>query len=124
MQVLQLHILIEKAPCQGDPISAYLFILALEVIFELIKNNADIRGITIFIHASLYTAFADDSTFFLNDLLSVKKLIDTFKAFSNFSGLKANFRKCKITGLGSLKGVLEAVRGLKSIKLTTDTIKF
>ena len=71
----------------------------------------------------MYTAFADDSTFFLNDLLSVKNLIDTFKVFSLFSGLKANFSKCEIAGLGSLKGVLEALCRLKSINLTTDTIK-
>ena len=114
---------LEKVARQGDPISAHLFILALEVLFELIKNNDDIRGITIFNHAFLYTAFADDSTFFLNDLLSVKNLIDTFTVFSLFSGLKANFSKCEIAGLGSLKGVLEAVCGLKSINLTTDTIK-
>ena len=73
----------------------------------------------------LYTAFADDSTFFLNELLSVKNLIDTFTVFSLFSGLKANFSKCEIAGLGSLKEVkdLEAVCGLKSINLTTNTIK-
>ena len=61
--------------------------------------------------------------FFLNDLLSVKNLVDTFKVFSLFSGLNPNFSKCEIAGLGSLKGVLEAVCGLKSINLTTDTIK-
>ena len=98
----------EKGARQGDSISAYLFILALEVLFELIKNNADIRGITIFNHVFLYTAFADDSTFFLNDLLSVKNLNDRFEVFFLFSGLKANFSKCEIAGLGSLKGVLEA----------------
>ena len=69
---------LEKEACQGDPISAYLFILALEFLFELIKNNVDIRGITIFNHAFLYNAFTDDSTFFLNDLLSVNKLPETF----------------------------------------------
>ena len=114
---------LEKGARQGDPISAYLFILALKVLFELIKNNDDIRGITIFNHTFLYTAFADDSTFFLNDLLSVKNLVDTFKVFSLFSGLNANFSECEIAGLGSLKGVLQAVCGLKSINLTTDTIK-
>ena len=98
---------LEKSARKGDPISAYLFILALEVLFELIKNNDDIRGITIFNRTFLYTAFANDSTFFLNDLLS----------------LKANFSKCEIAGLSSLKGVLEAVCGLKSFNLTTDTIK-
>ena len=78
------------------------------------------RGITIFTHDFLYTAFADDSTVLLNDLLSFKNLIDTF---SLFWGLKANFSKCEIAGLGSLKGVLEAVCSLKSINLTTDNIK-
>ena len=114
---------LEKGVRKGDPILAYLFILALEVLFELIQNNDDIRVITIFNHGFLYTAFADDSTFFLNDLLSVKNLIDTFKVFSLFSVLKANFSKCEVAGLVSLKGVLEAVCGLKSINLTTDTIK-
>ena len=71
----------------------------------------------------MYTAFVDDSTFFFNDLLSVKNLIATFKVLSLFSGLKANFSKCEIAGLNSLKGVLEAVCRLKSINLTTDTIK-
>ena len=71
----------------------------------------------------MYTAFADDSTFLLNDLLSVKNLINKFKVFSLFSELKANFSKCEIAGLGSLKGILEIVCGLKSINLTTDTIK-
>ena len=99
------------------------FILALELLLALIKNNDDIRGITVFNHAFSYTAFADDSTFFLNDLLSVKNLIDTFKLFSLFLRLKAKFSKCEIAGVGSLKGVLEAVCGLKSINLTTDTIK-
>ena len=61
--------------------------------------------------------------FFLNGLLSVKNLIDTFKVFSLFSELKANFSKCEIAGLGSLKVVLEAVCGLKSINLATGAIK-
>ena len=58
---------LEKGACQGDLIWAYLFRLALEVLFELIKNSADITRITLFNHAFWYTAFADDSTFFLND---------------------------------------------------------
>ena len=71
----------------------------------------------------LYTKFADDSTLFLNDLISVNNLINPFKIFSLFSGLKAIFSKCEIAGLGSLKGVLEAACILKSVNLTTDTIK-
>ena len=52
----------EKGARQGDPISAYLFILT------------------------------DDSTFFLNDFLSVKNLIDTLGVFSLFFGTKSKLQ--------------------------------
>ena len=91
---------LEKGALQGHPISAYLFLLDLEVLFELIRNNTGIRGITIFNHAFLCTAFEDNLTFFLNEL-SVKNLIKTFKVFS-FSELKANLNKHEITQIGSL----------------------
>ena len=71
----------------------------------------------------MYTGSADDPAFFLNYLLSVKNPTDTFTVFSLFSGLKENFSKCQIAGLGFLKGVLEAVCRLKSINLTTNSIK-
>ena len=49
---------------QGDPISAYLFILALKILFLLIKENPRIKGLNIFDHCYLYSAYADDTTFF------------------------------------------------------------
>ena len=39
---------LERGARQGDPISAYLFILALKILFTLIKNNENIQGIRIF----------------------------------------------------------------------------
>ena len=39
---------LEKGVHQGDPVSAYLFILALEVLFVFIKSNENIKGIEIF----------------------------------------------------------------------------
>ena len=58
---------------QGDPISAYLFILAFEILFLLIKENPHIKGLNIFDHCYLYSAYADDTTFFLKDVNSIKK---------------------------------------------------
>ena len=59
----------------------------------------------------------------LKDISSVKMLVETFKEFSCFSGLKPNIVKCEIVDLGPLKGALEAVCGLKTVDLTNDAIK-
>ena len=50
-------------------------------------------------------------------------LVETFKEFSWFSGLKPNIAKCEIAGLGPLKGVLEAFCCLKTVELTNDAVK-
>ena len=46
--------------------------------FNLIKQNKDIHGLTFFDHTFLYTAYADDTTFFLKDKESVKKVNERF----------------------------------------------
>ena len=48
----------------GDLISAYLFIIALEVLFVSIKKNENIKPLNILDKLLLYTAYADDVTFF------------------------------------------------------------
>ena len=63
---------LQKAARQGDPISAYLFILCFEIVFILIKANKRVKGINIFEHSYFYSAYADDTTFFLRDKRSIK----------------------------------------------------
>ena len=58
---------LERGARQGDPISAYLFILVLEIVFLMIKNNDGVKGLELFNHTFLYTAYADDTTFFLKN---------------------------------------------------------
>ena len=71
----------------------------------------------------LYSAYADDTTFFLKDTISIKNMVDTFHFFSDFSGLKPNLSKCEITGIGVLKGVQVTVCGMTCVDLKTDTLK-
>ena len=113
---------LERGARQGDPILAYIFILALEVLSFLVRNNKDIKGLNIFDHLFLYTAYADD-TFFLENKESIEELVKTFTLFSSFSGLKPNISKCEICGLGPLKGVEMAVCGMQTVDLTKGAIK-
>ena len=98
---------------QGNPISAYLFILVLEIAFLFIMQNENINGLNIFENTFLYTACVDDATFFLKDEKSVIELIKNFAIFSIFSGLKPNKSKCEIAGLGALKGAKLALCGME-----------
>ena len=113
----------ERGRWQGDPISAYLFIIVLEVVFRIIKKTSNIEGFEIFQRKFIFTAYADDTTFFLKNTESVKNLLEIFKHFSQFSGLKPNKSKCEIAGIGVLKGVKVALCGMRCVNLHEDTIK-
>ena len=66
---------LERDARQGNPISAYLFVLVLEIFFILIKNNPKVKGLNIFKHEFLYNAYANDTTFFLKDTKSITELM-------------------------------------------------
>ena len=106
---------LQKGTRQGDPISAYLFILVLEIAFIFIKENKNIKGTNIFGNIFLYSAYADDTTFFLSDEDSVIEVINAFHKFSLVSGLKPNEAKCEIAGIGVLKGVSLALCDMDSL---------
>ena len=114
---------LERGTRQGDPISAYLFIIVLEVVFRIIKETSNIKGFEIFQKKFIYTAYADDTTFFLKNTESVINLLEIFKHFSQFSGLKPNKSKCEIAGIGVLKGMKVALCGMRCVNLYEDTIK-
>ena len=71
----------------------------------------------------LFTAYADDPTFFFKDIASVIILVNTFKLFSCFFGLKPNVNRCEIACSGILEKTEEAVSDLQNIDLTNGTIE-
>ena len=102
---------------QGDPISAFLFILALEVSFALIKTNNKIECLDIYGHNSLYTTYTDNSSFFFKNKKSVIENFKILDEFSLFSGLKPNKKKCEVASVGVKKEVKVALCGMKNINL-------
>ncbi len=58
---------------QGCPLSAYLFILAIEVLASKIRNDPDIKGIKNDNKEFKISLLADGITLILKDLLSLEK---------------------------------------------------
>ena len=81
------------------------------------------KGIDIFEHTHLYSAYGDDTTFFLRNKRSFNELLNTFATFSKCSGMKPNYEKWNIAGIEGLKIVKVALCGMKFIDLCNDTIK-
>ena len=69
---------------QGGPIAPYLFILVIEVLAKMVQNNKSIKGLTINGVEIKQCIFAEDTTYFLKDEQSFKKLISTIEIFFHF----------------------------------------
>ena len=103
---------------------AYFFILVLEMVFNLIKQNNNIHGLAFLDPNFLHTAYADDATFFLKGKESVKDVMNVFHNFSVYYCLKPNKFKCEIVGIGVLKGLSMKLCKMEFGDLTKDSINF
>ena len=72
------------------------------------------KGLVIFDHYYLYSAYAGDTTFFLQD---------TILSFFVFFSIKTKLKKVWNWGLGALKGVQVAVCCLRCIEPSNGTLK-
>ena len=93
------------------------------MLYIFIKENKEIKGFDIFGSEYLYSAYADDSTFFLKDLSSMRELLKVINSYSVYSGLKPNISKYEVAGIGVLKEVKVATCGFQCINLKTRAIK-
>ena len=114
---------IERGCRQGDPLSPYLFILAAEILAIMIRQNKEIKGITINNEEHKISQFADDTEFILEgDRQSFETSFKILDMFSSISGLKINSDKTSIVWLGSMKN--SEIRYLNHLKLEWNPKKF
>ena len=95
---------IQRGCRQGDPISSYIFVLCVEILATMIRENNDIKGININGCEQKLSQYADDTEFTLNgDKKSFESCINTLEFFSKKSGLFVNVEKSSAMWLGSMK---------------------
>ena len=76
----------------------------MEILANKVRNNKNIKGINISSNKEVKQAlFADDATFFLNDISSFEVLLSVIKEFSKFSTMKLNYTKSEAAWIGSQK---------------------
>ena len=104
---------IQRGVRQGDPLSPYIFILAVEILACAIKQNNTISGITIGDKMFKLTQYADDLTLTVRDLESVNNALALLDKFGNCSGLKINTTKTEGMLLGSLREMIHIKHNVK-----------
>ena len=86
---------------EGDPLSPYLFIIALEILAERIRSESKIQGFRVGEEMVKLSLFADDMTCFLRDGDSYITLFQVLECFGDCSGLKVNHEKTEMLALGN-----------------------
>ena len=111
----------ERGLRQGCPCSALLFVLAVEVLATLIRNDTNIRGIEIGGKEHRIVQYADDTTLCVRDIKSVEHSIELIQNFSDVAGPKLDLRKTKGIWLGDLKDL--GIRKCKELTFTGNPVK-
>ena len=103
---------LERGVRQGDPLSPYLFLTAIEIMAISIRTNENIGDIKIGEDETKSLLYADDMTATLANISSVEKVIQILNDFEKCSGLKMNLSKTKAMWIGK-KSSLETPLGLE-----------
>ena len=102
---------------QGDPLSPALYVISLEPFLHKIREDTNIKGITLpggKIQKVL--AFADDANFFPTNNKSIEKIMETSKHFGRASGSEINEKKTQALALGTWKPQERDPLGIKWVE--------
>ena len=91
---------INRGVRQGDPLSPYLFLLAIEILAHTLRNDDIIEGFRFGEQEVRQVLYADDLTIFVKNVDSITRLQYIFEEFEKISGLKINKGKTNFVWLG------------------------
>lgn len=81
-------------------VSPILFVIAVELMALMVRNNMNIEGVTINKTEYKISQFADDATCFVQSAESAEAMLDTLGHFAKFSGLHLNMEKSLALPIG------------------------
>jgi hypothetical protein len=76
---------LERGVRQGCPLSAYLFIMVVELLAHKIRIDPTIKGIKIGTTEIKLVQMADDTTTFVNDISSLERIFEIRAAFEKYT---------------------------------------
>ena len=117
------YFLLGRGARQGDPLSPYLYILVLDIVFIQIRADKNIKGFKIDNIEILLSAFSDDTTFIIKDIHSVNRILKHMKVYEMFSSLRVNVDKSEACWIGKAKGRTDKPLKCRWVCLQTDAIK-
>ena len=107
---------------QGCPLSVYLFLICVEIMGCMVRENKDISGLVINNNEHKLKQFADDCICTLKSEFSVHNLITMINLFSNVSGLKLNLEKSLLFYLGPWRNRKASVMNMEVAKDTFNML--
>jgi hypothetical protein len=105
---------------QGCPISANLFVIIVEILASVIRQNPRVYGIRIGDKTYKILQYADDTCLYLADEDSLKNVFIILEIFTRCSGLKANREKSEAVWIGASSNYRHKPLG---IQWSTNSIK-
>ena len=98
--------------------------LPLETLFIKVRSDSSIKGFRIKQIEIKLSAYSDDTTFFVKDAQSLRRILNLTKKFQKFSSLIINIEKCAQAGLVEPKIELQSRSGVSGAPLQEAVLKF